>query len=961
VKFIDIDSSFTISTETGTIKGYMVVRAPKGETEPYYFEKGNAEAIYAYIGLPTANWPDIYEAEAFNAEYGLYVSAPAGSSDSYPSYFGGAYITNKGLIDFYNVSSKDAIDYTQKVTVGTEKTAGYDSACTVTPIINKTPGYDSAYKGAAPASAGNVETLAICISSIPSSMWGSLQEVGINYWGDTRSSHTAKMYYYYINKNTNKLFVEDDDGNAIESTYCGIWGQDANNNYFIIIGGGSWLLTQTTTEGSGTVYDLLVSTKNSNNIATLNGLGLLTTISTNLSETTTAPFLTLHGLCNNIEQGASLSAADGIIGFTAAPYGWDTISTAITSSDATSSSAATAKIVGTSWVYDSVKYSVGTTITSPKSSFTWLLNIKSNCYGYFVQKSPCEKTSTITIEDIGYDKYLYDIGLPIVIGDLSKIKTSLLSKIDFNNSDKLFLNIGTATEIVADTPQALTLYQFDADSTETYADKASTNVGADNVTKELLITKEYFFTANGAKNPSDVTVTEDTLAEYSAQKTYVYKIFYVVGKASFAPETAGATNYPLHSDIGYNTMTFKVTEEVYPGQDTSGGEFTGSFNETGKDSYGANIYWPNVLNNDDFSFVEITPLKGFDDDINSDGIYTKKRIVDDILGTDFDGNSMSTSTELNLKGQRYVTSLINANISSGTLGCSWVDGFTSVVKQGWNEAYDDQYDDVYVFMDPTGQEFVHTMQMSIAASHQLAVYISPKLITKATYTTPASLTVTGRSKLCAQYAGEFQVYDSYTGKNFWCMPIGDVGYMLCRIIDKKMGGWAPAWYNYNGMGGQLGRSVLKARWNFSDSATQIMDTKGINPIVFNADDGLMIVSGKTTQDPNNLTDWSYLGHVMAFLLCKREIRDNVMRQQIEKPIDDYWIGVRETQVKAILAKRTSGANKIWAAATVDIAGVNNDTTKAMRKFCIYVKVKVNVFSETVALTFENVAQTTTLS
>jgi hypothetical protein len=47
--------------------------------------------------------------------------------------------------------------------------------------------------------------------------------------------------------------------------------------------------------------------------------------------------------------------------------------------------------------------------------------------------------------------------------------------------------------------------------------------------------------------------------------------------------------------------------------------------------------------------------------------------------------------------------------------------------------------------------------------------------------------------------------------------------------------------------------------------------------------------------------------------------------------------------------------------TISILNNNNDTTKAMRKFCIYVKVKVNVFSETVALTFENVAQTTTLS
>ena len=99
---------------------------------------------------------------------------------------------------------------------------------------------------------------------------------------------------------------------------------------------------------------------------------------------------------------------------------------------------------------------------------------------------------------------------------------------------------------------------------------------------------------------------------------------------------------------------------------------------------------------------------------------------------------------------------------------------------------------------------------------------------------------------------------------------------------------------------------------------------------------------------------------MAFLLCKRDIRDNVMRQQIKKPIDEYWMGVRQTQVEAILAKRTTGSNKIWTKAICDIAGVNTDITKAARTFVIYVKVKVTPFSEYVELKFENVNQTTNL-
>ena len=71
LKFIDIDTSFTITTDTGDICGYMVIRAPAGNTEPMYFPAGNAQAIEAVYGVATADWPDIEQATAFNAEYGL--------------------------------------------------------------------------------------------------------------------------------------------------------------------------------------------------------------------------------------------------------------------------------------------------------------------------------------------------------------------------------------------------------------------------------------------------------------------------------------------------------------------------------------------------------------------------------------------------------------------------------------------------------------------------------------------------------------------------------------------------------------------------------------------------------------------------------------------------------------------------------------------------------------------------
>lgn len=959
--FVDIDSSFSVSTESSTIKGYMVVRAPKGETSPYYFEKGNMTAIYAMIGVPTANWPDLYEAEAFNQEYGLYISAPAGSSKKYPSYFGGAYITSKGLIDFYNVTGKDVIDYTQMVQVGFEDAQGYKKT-TVNVIVNpKGVGGSSGYALNGKID-GTKDNIALYITGIDAKQWASIQEIGINYWGDETSGFNEGTYYYSVNKVDHKLYVENADGEAVTDYYCGVWVKAADGTYSVIIGGNSWILAESSL------------TTQSAAIAELENLGIKAT-STNTYENTDAPLLTLTDLFTNIENYCANS--------TSAPK-WSNVvaylesgnKLTVTNPEADGTETAVAdfdeskffnvEFVVTDSLGNKTAYTTAESYTSPFNRYqglTWLLNVKPYSYGYIVQKSAAEVTTNVSISSIGYDKWLYDVAVPVIFGPkLKDVSRDLIKSIEFNNDDNLFLycevTYDGATPIMPEekaVSKKLKLYQYNSDAEEslTTLAKTCTDVGEAYETQSLLIYGDYIVSMNDGKAVG-ITPTNTTSLQID------HEILYVVSASNFQIEKEDDENYPLKKDINFNTMTFKVMEEVYPGEMMNGGEFTGSFNEKGKDSYGANIYWPNVLNDDDMSFIEIHPDKTFDEDLDSHGIYTGTRIVDDKLTYDLTSTLVPTTFDLKLKGQRYVTHAVEQNIKDGTTGGSWRDEFQMVVKQGWTEAFDSQYDDVYIFMDPTGEEFVHTQHASLVMTHKLAIAISPKNITKAEFTNPSKITVTGRSKQTAQFAGEFQYYDAYTGKSFWMKPIGDVGLMCARIYEFKMGGWPPAWYNYNDMGGQLPRAVLKARWNFSDTATKIMDEKGINPIVYNSDDGLMVTSSKTTQDPNNLTDWSYLEHVMAFLLCKRDIRDQVMRQQIKKPIDDYWMGVRQTQVEAILAKRTTGSNKIWTKAICDIAGVNNDITKAARKFIIYVKVKVTPFSEYVELQFENVNQTTNL-
>ena len=119
--FIEENASFSINTADSDIIGYTVVRAPKGNKEPYFFPAGNTEALKQMIGYPTCHYADIAEAISFNEEFGLYVSAPAGGSDDYPSYFGGEYITKYGLYPFYHVTDKDNPNYEVAVKPGKEK------------------------------------------------------------------------------------------------------------------------------------------------------------------------------------------------------------------------------------------------------------------------------------------------------------------------------------------------------------------------------------------------------------------------------------------------------------------------------------------------------------------------------------------------------------------------------------------------------------------------------------------------------------------------------------------------------------------------------------------------------------------------------------------------------------------------------------------------------------------------
>ena len=191
--------------------------------------------------------------------------------------------------------------------------------------------------------------------------------------------------------------------------------------------------------------------------------------------------------------------------------------------------------------------------------------------------------------------------------------------------------------------------------------------------------------------------------------------------------------------------------------------------------------------------------------------------------------------------------------------------------------------------------------------------------------------------------------------------------MQARIIENKFGGAAPMFTNTGSpaIGGVLSSiaSISKLRYKYDKDMQSSLDTMNFNPVISDRNYGIMLTGQKTCK-AGALTDWSYIGHVSAFLNFKREVRKYVMIPQLGKPNNPYYRELRKDQVLNILNRRLEGGNRIWAEGIVDTStadGCNDALALKARKFVINVKVKVDIFSEYVELNFTNVDQETELA
>ena len=293
--------------------------------------------------------------------------------------------------------------------------------------------------------------------------------------------------------------------------------------------------------------------------------------------------------------------------------------------------------------------------------------------------------------------------------------------------------------------------------------------------------------------------------------------------------------------------------------------------------------------------------------------------------------------------------------------------FATCAKQSLIEAQKGKYEDCFLFVDCYELDSVKEYYSQIRTNHPMGDIISVKLLNQQLFEKVSKTTVAGRVRGGIQICQEFKFKDE--NKNYYYgSVIGPYAAMVMKTIEEYRGGKQPCWINEKDIGGQLDifllRTPISARWDLSDTPdtktgakadTEILDLKGVNPIALDPTDGVIVLSGVTTE--LNAGDWSRVNHTVAFDCCKRELRDNVMKPQIEKPIDDHYIEKRQEDAQKIVSDRVN-KYKIWSYGKADCKDCNTELTKAQEIFNLDVEVRVKPNSRKVRLTFTNLGQIT---
>lgn len=920
--YVDVNRSLTVNETESEWISYISIRAPKGNLKADLVMPDNEDQIKFMFGYPSADYPDVYDAIELNKYYATYICANPATSANVPNYYGGRYLTSLGNLKMFNNTSKDKPNFLVSVRPFEANSILHVSNPTITTALNA--------EGA---------QAVITVDDIPAMIIKQTSEISLDYW------KTGVPFRYSLDKKTGLIFPVTGNEEIDKTVACGSFIVKANGNYTLVLG--------------GTKSNCLVASDNYK----WNTL--------NHEKTAGVPFL----------DYTQWNTEDVMFDYSK----WTGTETELASDKEKVLNAIMGGDDLLQTVADDVQkiYDLDYEDPLPKR-FRFLFNCEPYVNGWVVQKSPTSLPTDITMGYVQYDKYLADHRATYISVGSQDAKT-ILDKLPASYQSEVIVVLGALKS-------TLWAYVEDED-TET---SEWTDVTSDYETETFLLEKainKVILTEAVEAVPGTAAVGVEGEEGYvpavaavaavdevsydatAANKEVAHNIYYAGATQLKLCELPVDANNPEDSDLienpYYNCFSVKATEVDEDGVTHTVGPMQGSLDESALTENGSLLYWEDIFSNDAVSFIEVHPYRTFDDLLDEKGYYTGTRIpgTSSFLSREDDG----TTETYTVTGQRYMDFIVQKNIKNGNTGCNITDAkkpvikeFERAAKEAITEAMNTKYEDALLFVDTVGTAGVHKLSTKLRAAHTMATFISPKSITDQEFENLGKVTVDGRCRGFAQYCQELQFrFKGYiNGKNvskkYFACPIGAMAAMMMRINVVYMGGKQPSWINDGSVGGQIdeffiGRTPIKARWDFDSPQTKILDDKGINPIVFDTTDGVMAVSGNTTE--LNAGDWRELGHSMAFDLCKREITADVMKPQLEKAINNHYMSIRKRDTDKILNRRVG---TIWTSAKCEIFGVNDEISKAQGIFNIQVSVLPDAFSKWVKLEFINEGQTTTV-
>lgn len=327
--------------------------------------------------------------------------------------------------------------------------------------------------------------------------------------------------------------------------------------------------------------------------------------------------------------------------------------------------------------------------------------------------------------------------------------------------------------------------------------------------------------------------------------------------------------------------------------------------------------------------------------------------IDDLLAdTDFVGGIANTAATFS----SFVDDTDYVDFDGGSRGTTTITELTT----GWDYFQQKRTYPVDIFFDTTAVSGISALFAVLRSTYQkYSAYLMPLANSAASEAVANKVIESVSSRGVYYYWNWARVRDSYNNSSFWTTLMGSVATKHAQMYN-VYNGLAPAWIDENGHGGQISAGVIEMAYDPSEVELQAMDVGAVNPIVFDPQYGVMIVSQKTSL--TSLSDYSYIGHSRTADYIIKNTLEQVLPYQIVKLNDaDHRnrASIKASSILSPLGIAPVNLLREW----VVICDETNNTDEVLnrREFLIEIRVKFTPFSESIKLIFTNVDQTTSVT